>query len=54
MPARFLDRIATHFLAFEGDAQVVFFSCNCRNTKPTRGSASAKKAPNPNACVSSR
>ena len=39
----FLDRIATHILAFEGDSSVVFFDGNySANTKPTAASASAR------------
>jgi sulfate-transporting ATPase len=40
----FLDRIATHILACEGDSQWTFFAGNYRNTKPTRRSAWVKKA----------
>ena len=37
----FLDRIATHILAFEGDSKVVWFEGNYSDTKPIakRGSA---------------
>ena len=41
----FLDRIATHILAFEGDSQVVFFNGNYHEYEADKGSASAKKAP---------
>ena len=37
----FLDRIATHILAFEGDSQVVFFEGNYGTTRRTCTSASA-------------
>ena len=40
----FLDRIATHILAFEGDSQWRSSRATTRNTRPTRGSASARKA----------
>jgi sulfate-transporting ATPase len=37
----FLDRIATHILAFEGDSKVVWFSTAIiRNTKPTKNAVS--------------
>jgi len=41
----FLDRIATHILAAEGDSQWVFSAATTRNTRPTRRSASARKPP---------
>lgn len=34
----FLDRIATHILAFEGDSQVYFFEEAILNTRKTRSS----------------
>ena len=37
----FLDRIATHILAFEGDSQVVFSKAVTANTKRTSANASA-------------
>ena len=37
----FLDRIATHVLAFEGDSQVVWFEGNFEAYEATGGSASA-------------
>ena len=39
----FLDRIATHILAFEGESRRRFFPATTRNTKPTSASASARK-----------
>jgi sulfate-transporting ATPase len=39
----FLDRIATHILAFEGDSQAMFFS-NYQEYRPTK-EAAAKKPP---------
>jgi len=35
----FLDRIATHILAFEGDSQAVWFEATTRTTKPTAAGA---------------
>jgi energy-dependent translational throttle protein EttA len=37
----FLDRIATHMLAFEGDSQVVWFEGNYQDYRPTASGASA-------------
>jgi ATPase subunit of ABC transporter with duplicated ATPase domains len=37
----FLDRIATHILAFEGDSHVEWFAGNYRTTRPTGIAASA-------------
>ena len=42
----FLDRIATHILAFEGDSKVVFF-------RPISAVVSAMKLPSPSVCASS-
>ena len=46
---RFLDRIATHILAFEGDSQVVFFDGNYQeyeaDKKRRLGDEGAKPAP---------
>jgi sulfate-transporting ATPase len=40
----FLDRIATHILAFEGDSQWSSSTATTRSTRPTRRSAWARKA----------
>jgi len=39
----FLDRIATHMLAFEGDSQVVFFDGNYSEYERTRSGGSARR-----------
>jgi ATP-binding cassette ChvD family protein len=39
----FLDRIATHMLAFEGDSHVEWFEGTSRITRPTRSAASARR-----------
>jgi sulfate-transporting ATPase len=43
----FLDRIATHILAAEGDSKWFFFTATTRSTRPTRRSASARKGARP-------
>ena len=48
----FLDRIATHILACEGDSQWTSMTATTRNTKPTRKNAWVKRARGPTACVS--
>lgn len=50
----FLDRIATHILACEGDSKWVFSTATIRNTKPTRNAVWAKKARNRNASNTNR
>lgn len=37
----FLDRLATHILAYEGDSQVVWFEGNFEEYEKTRSAASA-------------
>ena len=39
----FLDRVATHILAFEGDSQVVWFEGNYRRTRRTSASGWAPR-----------
>ena len=39
----FLDRVATHILAFEGDSQVTWFAATSPTTKRTAASASARR-----------
>lgn len=43
----FLDRIATHILAFEGDSQVVFFDGNYQEYEADKKNVWAKMLPNP-------
>ena len=50
----FLDRIATHILAFEGDSKWVSSTATTRSTRPTRRSAWARKARGRTACASRR
>jgi sulfate-transporting ATPase len=50
----FLDRIATHILAAEGDSQWVFFDGNYQSTKPIRRNDWVKKVLRPSACVTRR
>ena len=45
----FLDRIATHILAAEGDSQWSFFDGNYQEYRPTRGSVWVRKGRNPSA-----
>jgi hypothetical protein len=40
----FLDRIATHVLAFEGDSRVIWVEGNYQDPRPAGGGASAEKA----------
>ncbi len=49
----FLDRIATHILAAEGDSQWTFFDGNYRSTRPTSVAASARKPRGRTGCASS-
>jgi len=43
----FLDRIATHMLAFEGDSQVVFFEGNCADYEKVRHEPLGREADQP-------
>jgi len=43
----FLDRVASHILAFEGDSQAVFLTATSRNTRPTARPASARMRTSP-------
>jgi ATPase subunit of ABC transporter with duplicated ATPase domains len=43
----FLDRIATHILAFEGDSQVVFFEGNYRDYEEDRKRRLGQEAERP-------
>jgi len=50
----FLDRIATHILAFEGDSHVEWFEGNSPVTRKTRNAASAPMPSSPTASNTSR
>jgi len=50
----FLDRIATHILAFEGESQAVFFDGNYQEYEADRESAWARRAHGPSASATSR
>jgi len=50
----FLDRLATHILAFEGDSHVEWFEAISRPTKKTNAAASATTPPNPTASNTGR
>ena len=50
----FLDRIATHILACEGDSKWVFFDGNYQEYEATRNAVWAKRARNRNVSVINR
>ena len=50
----FLDRIATHILAFEGESQAAFSRATTRSTKQTSASASARRPRSRTASASRR
>ena len=50
----FLDRIATHILAAEGDSQWTFFDGNYQEYEADKKSVWAKRVPNPGACATRR
>jgi ATPase subunit of ABC transporter with duplicated ATPase domains len=50
----FLDRIATHILAFEGDSHVEFFPGNYREYEEDKSAAWARKARRRTACATRR
>jgi ATPase components of ABC transporters with duplicated ATPase domains len=50
----FLDRIATHILAFEGDSQITFFDGNYQEYEADKRARSVKKRHVRSVCVTSR